>query len=68
MCRIPHKTTTKTNQKTVAHSTRSVEEMLREIAYVLRMTKQVKESILADRVEIANERSNSNPELTIVSA
>lgn len=65
MCLIPQKT--KTNNVT-GRSDRSVEAMLHEIAYVLRLTKQVKESILADRAELKGESSNSEPEISIVSA
>ena len=65
MCLIPQKA--KIN-KAPSRKERSVEEMLHEIAFVLRMTKQVKESILADRAEPKGEKSNSEPELSIVSA
>ncbi len=65
MCLIPHKA--KIN-KTPTRKERTVEEMLHEIAFVLRMTKQVKESILADRAELKGEKSNSEPEISIVSA
>lgn len=65
MCLIPRKPKVAMNAN---RSNRSVEEMLHEIAFVLRMTKQVKESILADRAEPACGRPNSEPELSIVSA
>ena len=65
MCLIPQKP--KFN-KVPNRAERSVEEMLREIAFVLRMTKRVKDEILADRAEPMGERSNSEPELSTVSA
>ncbi len=65
MCLIPRKAK---NMKTATRPARSVEEMLHEIAFVLRMTKQVKESILADRAELKGQRPNSESELNIVSA
>ncbi len=65
MCLIPRKTK---NMKSATRPARSVEEMLHEIAFVLRMTKQVKESILADRAELQGQRPNSQSELNIVSA
>jgi hypothetical protein len=65
MCLIPRKAK---NNKPAARPARSVEEMLHEIAFVLRMTKQVKESILADRAELKGERPNSEADLNLVSA
>jgi hypothetical protein len=65
MCLIPRKAK---NMNATTRPARSVEEMLHEIAFVLRMTKQVKESILADRAELKGQRPNSEADLNIVSA
>jgi hypothetical protein len=59
MCKIPTKVMSRQSQAAVPADTRQLaEEMLREAAFVLQMTRRVKQAILKDARCLATERSN----------
>ncbi len=63
MCLIPKRTNT---MKTQIQSKRNVEVMLREIAYVLQLTRTLSEEMKAERSETSTNRPNSESDLNIV--
>lgn len=69
MCNINNEAQAATTAQTT-QPTRSVEEMLRDIAFVLRMTRQVKAEMREDRiaadVERVRRRRNKQEELVTV--